>query len=879
MKILYLQLKNFATIYTAMKQKEITIDFTKCKTNIVLLVGANGSGKTSILSTLHPFAYAGNMDARSSSNLIIDDEDGYKEIHIKSDDDIYIIRHFYKNSKRGINVKSFIQKNGEELNPNGNVTSFNDTVKNELSIELDFLRLLRLGSNVSNLIDMKSTERKNFTSDLLSDINTFTDLFKKVNDDNRVLKSLIKNVSDKITKLNIVDKELLLAEIKSAEKRMEEYNTEKGKYHHRLGTLESKIKELLPDGVEAAYGQLTSFKKEFIDIERRIDSLRKLQNTVCLIYDGNINTEISRVESLMNDKNNDYKVNENLLSFYSDQLSKLYDEEEAIDNKLRMFTSDIEYSQINKLHLELSEKVKRYESEFKNYKPVYTKQELLTILTLSQQIDNVIREIYEFDTRAVKRIIELIQKNTHIEKFISKEIDKIDREILKISANFKNNSALKNPMIIFKPMNCKIDGCPYLYLHDLLFSETDNDKVSITSLETEKDILNTMLDINKNIEYIFMMLKTHSQLLSKSSISFISVNNILNTISNGSLLNGEEILLDMISESEDFEDYQGTKVKLREITSEIKLINSTKGDIEMIKNEKSKIFNKIAEMNQTIENCRQLLNKLDGERKALSSYHNDLRLYRDCDVEIEDITKDKNVVQNIIDETNKKISDADIYIKEIMSIRDMIRQLDWNIEKLNEDLLNKKISIKEFDTLSREHQILNEQFEEVAMIRKALSSTEGIPLLFIQLYLKNTKMYVNDLLSSVYSEDFEIDDFEISSTEFNIPYIKNGIRINDVAYASQGEKSFLSLALSFALITQSIKDYNILLLDEIDSTLDTKNRSLFLTILEKQMEIIDAEQVFLITHNNMFDNYPVDIIMTSSGRLDNYNNANLIYSN
>ena len=77
------------------------------------------------------------------------------------------------------------------------------------------------------------------------------------------------------------------------------------------------------------------------------------------------------------------------------------------------------------------------------------------------------------------------------------------------------------------------------------------------------------------------------------------------------------------------------------------------------------------------------------------------------------------------------------------------------------------------------------------------------------------------------------------------------------------------------LITQSIKDYNILLLDEIDSTLDTSNREKFLQILEKQMEMIDGEQIFVISHNNMFNMYPVDIIdmqnkVNSDNKLANY---------
>jgi hypothetical protein len=52
---------------------------------------------------------------------------------------------------------------------------------------------------------------------------------------------------------------------------------------------------------------------------------------------------------------------------------------------------------------------------------------------------------------------------------------------------------------------------------------------------------------------------------------------------------------------------------------------------------------------------------------------------------------------------------------------------------------------------------------------------------------------------------------------------------------------------------------------------------MFLNILEKQLEAINAEQVFMITHNNMFDNYPVDVIMTSEEEVDNYKNMNVLY--
>ena len=91
-------------------------------------------------------------------------------------------------------------------------------------------------------------------------------------------------------------------------------------------------------------------------------------------------------------------------------------------------------------------------------------------------------------------------------------------------------------------------------------------------------------------------------------------------------------------------------------------------------------------------------------------------------------------------------------------------------------------------------------------------------------------------------------------------FYNKGVRLPDVKYASQGEISFLSIALSFALSSQALAKYNIMLLDEIDGPLDTRNREKFIRILERQIDRIDSEQNFLITHNSMFSSYPVDII-------------------
>lgn len=135
MKITYLRLKNFAGIFAAMKKKDVEYPFYKMSNRIILLIGGNGSGKTTILSTLHPFAYPGSMDIRNGSGLILSGEQGLKEIHYDKNGQEIKIKHVYTPTSTGHSVKSFISIDGEEKNPNGNVTSFVTMVETFLDIE------------------------------------------------------------------------------------------------------------------------------------------------------------------------------------------------------------------------------------------------------------------------------------------------------------------------------------------------------------------------------------------------------------------------------------------------------------------------------------------------------------------------------------------------------------------------------------------------------------------------------------------------------------------------------------------------------------------------------------------------------------------------
>ena len=80
MKITKLILENFEAIQYCLGTSYLELDLDYCENNICLLIGPNGSGKTTILSLLTPFSTIGNLDVRDGYHLVTPHKEGKKEI-------------------------------------------------------------------------------------------------------------------------------------------------------------------------------------------------------------------------------------------------------------------------------------------------------------------------------------------------------------------------------------------------------------------------------------------------------------------------------------------------------------------------------------------------------------------------------------------------------------------------------------------------------------------------------------------------------------------------------------------------------------------------------------------------------------------------------
>lgn len=870
MKITYLRLKNFAGIFAAMKKKDVEYPFYKMSNRIILLIGGNGSGKTTILSTLHPFAYPGSMDIRNGSGLILSGEQGLKEIHYDKDGQEIKIKHVYTPTSTGHSVKSFITIDGEEKNPNGNVTSFVTMIETFLDIEQDYLKLTRLGANVTGLINMKSTERKGFTSSMLADVDVYTGFYKKINNDTRELKVLLKSLSDKLAKLNIKDREDEVKEITKMKEELSNLESIRETKNTELGILLYRIDELSPK--DSTFKELLStLISEHKDCLKELSKIEKVLSST-IICDNREEVEESFKKAYEDKLILNEKINQVI-----ELIDKSFKKKQEYDSKILQLSNSDNMDSLIDTKSRIEAKIKSIDN-LPSMNLVLSKSELLSLLSLSQEIDRVLGHLSGYDDSLVLSTYSMIKNGKNIDSYVYSAVDNVDMQIAKIDRKLMELGEMSKSDDGVSVLFEIYDKCPLCPYYQKVKSK-DKNVVAENSQELKKKKTSLLkrreeyLSINLIRDYIVGLMRaveSEKDLLKQLPFNPFNIKTLLTTreIDTGYINDGIEYC-------ELQEERSNLVIDLYKIESEINNISSS-DSLKTITVLRDEITKELDDLELNLSELKENKTMIDESVDKLESIIDMINLTDKLNKEKDAYVVRVNELEQSINDLKEKESEVSVLKDQTTNLQTEINLCTRNIKSIHEYLQTKQYNLQQYEELTKESSILGDKYEELSILREALSSNKGIPLLFIQLYLKNTRILANKLLQNVFEGDLEISEFVINEKEFKIPYTRHGIEVSDVMYASQGESSFLSIALSFALMQQSLKSYNVMLLDEIDATLDQENRNTFISILEQQLEEINCEQVFMITHNNVFDNYPVDILRTTNSEIDNYKNIGTI---
>ena len=874
MKIQYLHLHNFAHVYSGLGIRDIYLDLSKNHKVINVIIGKMGSCKTVILGHLQPFATFGTIDTRNQDGVIIAGEDGLKEIHIRTEDHLYKITHTYT-WKNGHHVlKSFILEDDRDLNPSGSPTNFKLLVEAKLELEQSMLTLLRLGPNVTNMIDMGASARKSFMSSLLQDTEIYTMLYKKLNEDLRNMTaqvSVMTNRLAKVSKGNILEVktryeevkdqiQVHLKELEDLQKKINDLDVEIRSSTNGMSIAEyTQQMKKLQDSVEDTNHKIEDLEKEIQSLSEKAES--KSINEILVEIGSNSQKEQSNSLRLLE-----------LDSKYQTSKKKL----DALQEAILVSQSEEQLSLLNSQYQQISDKYAELCEAVQAYLYVYDAVTLRRVLTNINTINILINDISLYNPESVQ---DLLQHREYAIKNSKKKSEILSKLLIKLQKRLNNVEYLKSYKpedIVFFPPECPTHDCPYYKTHPITVSGEMKSKPMDEETQKTKDQIELVeKELGRYSEYPLLLSKINSMQILWDEVAPIldrlrilkrkSVKDVFSSLQSQIWYDHDGLLWN-IEKAEQYELRNSLSHQLEDLNAKMRSMGLE--DQEVMQKE-------LISLQEECDSYAKEAQSLEEENRALQKRKETLEASIGYLTQVEK-NKDSIYQLNMVKQTiTEQIHAQEGTLAEVEKLRGKMEPLlmekdaserELSSLRLQEDQL--RITIGEYEFTSKDLKKIQEDQEILKYIVEAVSSSKGIPLVYIQLFLRSCKEDLNDLISDVFGDQIEVLDFIITQDESKIPYMTNGTPVDDIAKASQGQRSIISLALSFALIRQSITKYNILLLDEMDGPLYASDRSKFLDILYKQIADIQAEQIFLVSHNNTFEGHSVNIIMTTDEHVE-----------
>ena len=869
MKIKLLELHNFAAIYVGLRRSRLRLDFSNFNNIITIIVGEMGSGKTTILSQLHPWSNIGVLDERNSDQMIRTGKDGSKHIIFQDGNDEFDITHTYTWSKDHHSTKSFFKFNGQELNPNGNVSSFKELVLKMMGVDQSYLRITRLGPNVSNLIDMPWNQRKSYVASMIESVDIYTTILAEIRNMIKTCDAELSTITKQV--MGVSDQELIVMKNTA-----ETLNAELDKESTDVLNMYADIQKLYAENNAISSNYSEDMNGLSSKIERRINTnTTKRDDLDAKIKELDMGVDINQVMrdiGKFSANIDTAKANRKLLEDHIEELTMQINQLET----KKLSAADTNYmNNLIQTYEEMSTRVAHYDEDGEDNVPILSAAEIDGLMADIHSFDEAVFGVQSYSRNIVNDIIK--SKGNSI-TYAKKQIEKLQDKIIHLKKQISNlrfvdgYDALVELPAITEP---KCLECPYYKTHPNVVKGSVNtraeDRIRNKQAEIEEcqNRINVYDDygvVTNKIEHcrkLFFNIKGKVQKLGALKMSDVDV--IL--MSSSPIWYDYDKLIFELEKAVNYAEMNNLRCKLVDLKAEIsKYENLNLDDVVRQLQEKK---DALEDAKQAVKVCDASIDEYDINIEMLNvRIHN----YQTLD----ELKNERDILNKLVSEDTTLFAklDADIdkfnYNKhELQQLEDRFGTLQAKYEADKKTLENLSHQIKTIETGKEQISALQEKKYVYELIKDASSPQTGIPLLYVQMFLNDCISITNQLISMVLDESVEIMGLDLSKPDMKIPYRKNGEIMEDVKSASQGERAAISLALSFAFMHKCLAmnkgsySYNILLLDEIDAPFDASARDKCIQILAQQIKVNNVEQVFFITHNDRYDGYPVNVIATS----------------
>ena len=795
---------------------------------------------STLLSAIQPFGSVGTLDDRSSLPFIIVGKNGYKEIHYTKGSDEYVIKHFYKASKDSHMVKSYFMKNGEELNENGNVTSFNALVETHFGLTMEMMRLIRIGTNVNSFISLLPARRKEYIGKLIEEIDLYIQIYKKINDDIKIVKAMMQANATSLRNCHVSDIEVEKDNLSALNKDIKEREKERDGLIADLSRVTALIENNDINKLRNQRNDAMASLNEYNAAKRNIENNNLEDKDIdTLIAERN---KLSEVKVSVQSKINSYRL-------AIDQLSTQI---ERLELNAKKISSDNDMNSLNVAIDKLRTSMNNTPKIIKSFVIVETSESVYSMMLKLQSLNQVSKVIISFGEKPISVYKKLVDENQSVEKWLARQIKAKESSISRDDLMSLIRMVFAEDDIISPNCDTEFKECPYYRLYDVI-KEADS-KLSDEVYDSET--LNHIKILSENMSLVFnavdMIQTSNLPDKIKDAISYKSALKRLSDKLPFFDLTDMEEYLGIVKEAE---IYKANAIALQEY--EYRLMMYKKSGVDSILEEIKQHKAEIATYNENIRNESATIQSLNGELSKVDSYITLVGKYND-------LKKYKKTFESTLENVNKLLEPLETAAAEKRELEFKVTQMRSVVDSLRNQHRLLESKINNYNRLVDDGVVLDKKNRDLSMILDAVSTKKGIPVYYMRKYLVKIQKLTNDLLDLIYKGEFQLAPFIVTPEEFKIPYTKNGKTIEDIKYSSQSEISMTAMALSFSLATNSSMDYNIILADEVDGGLDESNRLSFLKMLYKQMDVINAEQVFIISQNlSQMTTIPMDCIMLS----------------
>lgn len=856
---------------------------------VICICGDNGTGKSTLASTLHPWPWP--TDGRN--RFIEEGKEGSIIRIYRGDDGTEILtRCIYKPKKTngefdGHTCQAYFQvtKPGSEpteLNSNGNVTSYKELLYTYFGITKDFLNFASYSSAVASIVRMTDTERKDSVNMLIPNVKRFEVAYDVVNDKYKELRNMARNLSQKI--LTLRDEDSLEADLARLTKEIKRYTESREDEMKKLARYKGRLDELSGgqdlDGLISQYNLMISNLAVYdTEIDQIRSRLFKLYGRLGIDHDkGSVNFDgIDMVPANVIRYERRLASIDAAIENYGKRRDQLRTELESVDKELGETESmiySIEMQDPKELEKTREAYVRQLESlRYTDHIDEYADMSYDEAVNVSRQVVMINQMVDSLYQEYGDLVTQYFQSDIDADGFVRKAEWDLDQITVIIQTNSAKRDQILRQLIEkeqykkfqdrlrMRPSNCHIDDCPFIsdaikyagISTELatLAKQYEEMGVMLESQVAKQKQIEQSITMNSDIQKLVQYLVSMEPLLVKY-LKIPDLKTLYRAIGNGTWGNLLDIMTlketaSILSEKELY--YQITNMRLPEIDHALEMARVYSSNREILEHQRDQLVTRRENLMTEMDEMKIHLGVGVNQREYYTRMKNSWAEIGNLLDRYRDLIRNQLETQNLVNDQDSKIQTIKELMDKSKEKKAVIAELDDLIRERNPLREKTNLDLDALRRLKIEQAEVERNFVIIDIIRRIVSPNKGIRKELLAMYMDEIRETANQLLLNTFQGKLYLEEFIITDKEFVIPYMASDSYGSDISYASSAQQSMISTAMSLAILSRILTRYGILSLDEVDAPLSPKNKGEFIPVLINQMRYIGVNQAILVTQS------------------------------